>query len=63
MALTVVEFEGVTRERLESRTAKWKEAARRRLPPAEFVMLHDAAGEKSLVFFSRRRRIRRPTRS
>jgi hypothetical protein len=51
MALArVVEFEGVTRERLDEQNAQMEGSGPPEgFPPAEFVMLHDAAGEKSLV--------------
>jgi hypothetical protein len=53
MALArVVEFEGVTRERLDEQNAQMEGSGPPEgFPPAEFVMLHDAAGEKSLVIF------------
>jgi hypothetical protein len=53
MALArVVEFEGVTRERLDEQHAQMEGSGPPEgFPPAEFVMLHDAAAEKSLVIF------------
>ena len=53
MALArVVEFEGVTRERLEEQNRQMEGSGPPEgFPPAEFVMLHDAAAEKSLVIF------------
>ena len=50
MALArVVEFEGVSQERADAMKQRLQGGAPENLPPMEFVWLHDADSEKSVV--------------